>query len=187
MELNTPPPGASRAVDILPAVLRPGTPGMKRRPAAHPAGHPGDALGAMLQGSTRWDSVATPVTWTVTAASWLLTALDVLAVFLAKSFRGGSDLFSRILTWDHHPGAVIGVAVIAALAMGATAVMTGGLRKANLVWLRVWIAAAVASAVAIAAMVVAAVIGLVLLVLGIILGVIIIAMIGVGLAGALGG
>lgn len=153
----------------------------------HPTASPADTLGAMLRGSTRWDSVGTPVTWTVTLASWLLLVLDVAAVFAARAFRGGSDLFSRILTWNDHPGAVIAVAVIAALVMVATAVMTRGLRSANLLWLRVWIAGAIVSVVAIAALAVAVVVGLVFIAIGIVVAAVVLFVIGAAVAAGLDG
>lgn len=171
MELNTPPPGARHAKEIVPAVLRsPSVPGLRASSAPSVRTSAGDALGSMLRGSRTWDSVATPVTLSVTLLSWLLLALDIVAVFVIGVFRATANVFAQIITWDYHPTAAMVCAVIATFAMGITVAMTAGFRRANLPWLRVWIGAAIASAVAIASMLLAVALGLLFIAAGIALG-----------------
>lgn len=173
MQLNTPPPGAGRAQEILPAVLRP-SPKVRVSSAPSPRLPAGDALGAMLRGSSSWDSVATPVSWTVTLLSWLLIGLDVAAIFVIRAFITASNIFARIITWNYHPNAAIAAAVIAAIVMAATAMGTEGLRRANLAWLRVWIGGVVASVVAVVstlvALALALLLGLLCAIIGIVVG-----------------
>lgn len=190
MQLNTPPPGADRAPEILPAVLH--SPGpIRRRPSgpSTPASST-DALGAVLRTSRCWEDTDTVVTETVTLTSWLLLVLDVTAVFVTWAVRGRSDIFARILTWNDHPGAVLTVTVTAALIMAATATATRALRRANLLWLRVWVGGAVASVAALAAMAVALVVGVGLAIAGVLVAIVVIGfvlLIAVGVAGAFGG
>jgi hypothetical protein len=171
MDLNNPPPGASQSAEILPAVLR----GLSAQPTpTHPVAtraHGADALGSMLRGSLQWESGPATVTWTVTLASWLLLGLEIAAIFVTHAVEAQTNIFARILTWNYHPQAIIAVATIAALAMTATAVMTQGLRRANLTWLRVWIGSVAGSVLAVLAMFIALALGLLLLAIGIAIGV----------------
>jgi hypothetical protein len=187
MQLNIPPPGAGRTREIVPAVLRSPTLGRGGPSSSGVVGKPADALGAMLRGSSSWDSVGTTVTWTVTLVSWLLLGLDIAAIFVTRAFSGGSDIFSRVLTWNDHPSAVISVAVIATIVTVTTAAMTHGLRRANLMWLRVWIGGAITSCIAIAAMLIALVLGLVFIAIGIVVCAVGVFLVGAGLAGAFSG
>jgi hypothetical protein len=169
MQLNTPPPGANNTPDLLPAVLRSASPASQKAAASTAVGA-GDALELMLNRSSRWDSVRTPVTWTVTTASWVLIALDLLTIFIVRAFSGDSDVFGRIITWNHHPAAVAVTAVIATGAMAYTAFVTDGLRRANLTELRVWVGGAICSLVAIASMAVALLLFLLMIAVGIAIG-----------------
>lgn len=170
MQLNTPPPGTNNTPDLVPLVLRSTSPLASKSDAGTPA-TASDALGLMLNRSPRWDSVRTPVTWTVTVASYVLLALDLLAIYVVHGFVGEADVFARIITWNYHPAAVAMTAVIAATVMAYTAVITDGLRRANLTELRVWAGAVICSVVAIASMAVALVLALLMVAVGIAIGV----------------
>ena len=183
MNLNTPPPGAARAPEIMPAVLRSPKPS---RPLATATRH-GDALEAMLHGSHHWENNPAPVTWTVTLLSWLLLALDFTAIYANHALAGQDHIFARIITWNDNPRAATLLAILAAVALIVTEAMTRGLRRANVTWLRIWTGAAIASVIAIAAMIVALIVGLVMLVIGTIIAAAAVLLIGFGLAEGLAG
>ncbi len=183
MNLNTPPPGAARAPEIMPAVLQSPKPSRSLATATQPA----DALEALLHESHHWENNPAPVTWTVTLVSWLLFAMDFTAIYANHALAGQGHIFARIITWNDHSQAGTLVAILAAVAMIVTAANTRGLRRANVTWLRVWTSAAIASVIAIAAMVVALIVGLLMLVIGTIIAAAVVLLIGFGLAGGLAG
>lgn len=160
MDLNTPPPGADRAPELLPAVLRPAA-------ARPPVPRSTDALGAMLHGSRSWDTVQTPVSRTVTLASWLTLCLDIVAFFVTIAFHGGSGFFAAVVTWHHNPFFPLFLSAVSTILMLAVAAHTRGLRSADLTWLRVWVGAAIVSLVAVAAMLIALTALLVIVAIGI--------------------
>lgn len=148
MDLNTPPPGADRAADLVPAVLRPAI-------ARPPSAQPNDALGTMLRGSRNWNTVQTPVSRSVTVVSWLLLCLDIVAIFVTQAFAGESGFFATVLTWNGNPVIPILISTLAAAAMICIAAMTHGLRRADLMLLRVWVGTIIGSVIGVAAMIVA--------------------------------
>lgn len=163
MNLNVPPPGVGHAAEITPAALRGAPPSSVATTI-----RPNATLAAMLDGSRQSDIRPAPVSWTVTLTSWLLLALDFVAIYAIHALAGQDHIFARIITWNYHPQAATTAAVLAALVMVGTAAMTAGLRRADVTWLRVWTGAGIASAIAVAAMVVALVVGIVMLVVGVI-------------------
>lgn len=163
MELNTPPPGADRAPELLPAVLRPAV----SRFAAPQPPRPTDALGAMLNGSRSWETVQTPVSRTVTVVSWLTLCLDVIAIVVTIAFVDDSGFFASVVTWHHNPFWPVFLSVFSAIMMVTVAANTRGLRSADLTWLRVWVGSAIVSLVAVAAMLIAVTALLVLVAIGI--------------------
>lgn len=170
MNLSTPPPGAAQAPEIMPAVLKAGRsarPPAIRTASAATATTP-DALAGMLSHSSVWENHRAPVSMTVTLASWLSIALNILAIYLNYIWADHDHIFARIITWNHHPTAAIAAAAAAAAAMTVTAVMTRGLRRADIIWLRMWVGAAAASVIAIAALFIALIVGLVLAVVGLV-------------------
>lgn len=165
MDLNTPPPGADRAPELLPAVLRPA---VRRPTVTRPvAPQPTDALGAMLHGSRSWETVQTPVSRTVTIASWLTLCLDVIAFFATIAFVDESGFFASVVTWHHNPFWPLFLTAFSTILMVTVAANTRGLRRADLTWLRVWVGAAIVSLVAIAATVIALTALLVMVAIGI--------------------
>lgn len=129
MDLNTPPPGADRTPELLPAVPRPA--------AARPrAPQSTDALGAVLHVSRSWDSVQTPVSRTVTLASWLTLCLIVVAFFVTIAFIGESGFFASAVTWHHNPFFPLFLSAFSAILIVTAAANTRGLRSADPTWLR---------------------------------------------------
>jgi hypothetical protein len=196
MNLSTPPPGAAQAPEIMPAVLQAGRsprPPATRTASAAAATSP-DALAGMLSRSSVWENHRAPVSMTVTLASWLSIALNILAIYLNYIWADQDHIFARIITWNHHPTVAIAAAAAAAAAMTVTAVMTRGLRRADIIWLRMWIGAAAASAIAIASIFIALIVGLVLVVVGLVVAAATLAVVlfvgavlGMGIGQSLGG
>jgi hypothetical protein len=125
MDLNTPPPGADRAPELLPAVLRPA---IARPPASRPTG----ALGAMLHGSRSWDTVQTPVSRTVSVASCLTLCLYVIAFFVKIAFVDETGLFASVVTWQHNPFWPLFLAAFSTILMVTIAANTRGLARRRL-------------------------------------------------------
>jgi hypothetical protein len=151
MDLNAPPPGADRAPELLPAVLRPAV----VRPLAPRSARPTDALGAMLHGSRSWNTVQTTVSRTVAVVSWLTLCLDVIAFFVTIAFVDETGFFAAVVTWHHNPFWPMFLTAFSTILLITVAANTRGLRSADLTWLRVWVGAAIVSLVAVAATLIA--------------------------------
>ena len=150
------PPGQNNRQEILPAVLRRGRqPRLEKSEATSTSALTADELGSMLRGSTTWSSTQATVTWRVTTAAYLLTALGAVAAIVAAHSANASGFFAGAVTWHWHASLLIAVASSAILTMVMALSMTEGFRRGDRRALSIMSAGMALSVIAISGLLVA--------------------------------